>query len=88
MGYNVVADQDYSTVVGQYNVLNQEGTLFVVGSGSGDTDRANALEVSATGIKVEGELYVNGEAVMQLIGGLQQQIAQMQAQIEALSGGQ
>lgn len=88
MVYNVTADQDYSTVVGQYNVLGQAGTLFVVGAGSGDADRVNALEVSATGTKVEGQLFVNGEAVMALIESLQQQIAQMQAQVEALSGGQ
>ena len=88
MGYNVTADQDYSTVVGQYNVLGQTGSLFVVGAGSGDADRVNALEVSATGTKIEGELFINGEAVMQIIGGLQQQIAQLQAQVEALSGGE
>ena len=41
MGYNVTADQDYSTVVGQYNVLGQTGSLFVVGA-EGDADRVNA----------------------------------------------
>ena len=58
-----------------------------MGSGSGDADRVNALEVSATGTKIEGELFINGEAVMQIIGGLQQ-IAQLQATAEALSGGE
>ena len=41
---NLIADQQYSTVVGQYNEADREGTLFVVGAGESDATRTNAFD--------------------------------------------
>ncbi len=54
-------------VVGRYNAQN-DNALFIVGSGSSDTARANAFEVLSNGIKTDSiqpltagnELYLNG----------------------------
>ena len=67
--YNLIADQQHSTVVGQYNESDREGTLFVVGSGESEATRANAFEVSADGaivdydMDVSGVLSINGDNV-------------------------
>ena len=91
MGYNLIADQQYSTVVGQYNEADREGTLFVVGVGESDATRTNAFEVSADGALVNGDmdisgvLRINGDNVLQIIASLQAQIESLQLQIDNLN---
>ena len=56
MGLNVTAQPYSSTVIGRYNVVSGNGTswvmtdpLFVVGNGTGDLDRSNAMTILKNG---------------------------------------
>ena len=86
VGYNVIADQQYSSVVGQYNEADRVGTLFVVGNGESDAARSNAFEVSTDGALVNGDLEVGGvlsvqgSNILQIFAGLQAQIDALQAE--------
>ena len=94
VGYNLIADQDYSSVVGQYNEADRDGTLFVVGAGENDSERANAFEVSAGGallngdLEVSGNINMNGTNLLQVIAGLQAQIDALQAELDGMLGGE
>ena len=88
----MTADQQYSTVVGQFNEIDRVGTLFVVGDGESESDRSNAFEVSSDGTLVNGDLVVsggislNGQELLQIISGLQSQIDALQAELDAMIG--
>lgn len=60
-GFETIADRDAQTVVGQYNnKTSRSGSLFVVGGGTSDSERKNALEVISDGeivIYWEGNYY-------------------------------
>ena len=60
MGNSVIADQQYSTVVGEYNLENIMGTLFVVGNGVHATSRSNIFEVSSSDALLNGDFNVTG----------------------------
>jgi hypothetical protein len=60
MGYGLIADQQYSSVVGKFNEEDRTGTLFVVGNGSSAADRSNVFEVSTNDANIHGHLSVNG----------------------------
>ena len=80
--------------MGQYNEADRVGTLFVVGNGESDAARSNAFEVSSDGALVNGDLEVggvlsiDGANFLQIIAGLQAQIDALQAEVDALSGGE
>jgi hypothetical protein len=61
-GYQTYAYGDYQTVVGQFNVNNPQNTssLFIVGGGIDDSNRADVLLVDRTGITINGDLNFNG----------------------------
>ena len=88
IGYNVVADQENGTVVGQWNLSGQTGALFAVGNGSDDEARSDAFQVLSNGdAVVSGALMVNGVDLGALVLDLQQQIVTLQQQVDALGGG-
>ena len=50
MGYHTIAASNYQTVVGRYNVPNNNETqLFIVGNGTDDSHRENAFVVDTDG---------------------------------------
>ncbi|HHZ82165.1 MAG TPA: hypothetical protein EYN64_05525 [Flavobacteriales bacterium] len=96
-GHTIIADQQYSAVVGKFNLENRTGTLFAVGSGTSTVLRANTFEVSSGSALVNGTLSVTGPVMQngidlgtelqnaqQTILILQGLIADMQAQIDLL----
>ena len=101
-GNGVVADQENGTAIGQYNVLSNTGSLFAIGNGASDTERSNAFEVHATGDAiihgnaiVEGTVLADGmdigntlTTLISSIDSLQLVIANLQEQLDALSGGE
>lgn len=57
LNYGTVADGDYQTVVGKFNVPDTSAK-FIVGSGSSESSRGNALVVGSTGdLHARGDLY-------------------------------
>ena len=60
MGNSVIADQQYSTVVGEYNLENIMGTLFVVGNGVHTSSRSNINVDGVLQSVVNGDFNVNG----------------------------
>ena len=60
MGNSIIADQQYSTIVGKFNEEDRTGTLFVVGDGSSAADRSNVFEVSTNLANINGHLGVGG----------------------------
>ena len=101
-GYGVVADQDNSMSVGQFNTLQTEGALFIVGNGADANIRSNAFEVHSSGnavihgdAVVEGTVFAGAYDVASTLGSLvstvdslQTVIVELQAQLEALTGGE
>jgi len=101
-GFGVVADQENSLALGQFNQLGVTGTLFAIGNGQSDEMRSNAFEVHSSGDAVvhgdaiiDGTVLSNGvdlnEQITMLaatIDSLQTIIAAMQAQIDGLTGGE
>lgn len=101
-GFEVVADQENGTAFGQYNALETTGALLVVGNGTGTNMRSNAFEVHASGDAVihgnaivEGTVQTGGYDVAETLGSLvatidslQSVIEGMQAQLDALTGGE
>lgn len=57
-GLRTVTSKEGQTVVGQYNKENKDA-LFIVGNGTSNTDRHNALEVLA-----DGRVFVNGKELV------------------------
>ena len=87
IGYNVTADQANSTVVGQWNALNQGGLLFAVGNGEAEDDRSDALQVDTAGnVLAAGRLFAEGSDLLQLVINLQAQVDSMQIQLNLLQG--
>lgn len=60
-GYYTKASGDYQTVVGEYNIEDTTSEyLFIVGNGTADNARENALGVTHTGhIDVQKNIYIN-----------------------------
>ena len=101
-GNGVVADQENGTAIGQFNALDTEGALFVIGNGAGADMRSNAFEVHSDGnaiihgnAQVDGTIIAGNFDVASTLGSLvstvdslQSVIAELQAQLEALSGGE
>ena len=101
-GYGVVADQENGTAVGQFNALQTEGALFIVGNGADTNMRSNAFEVHSDGnavihgdAVVEGTVYAGTYDVASTLGSLvstvdslQSVIAELQSQLDALTGGE
>ena len=101
-GYEVVADQENGAALGQFNALETEGALLVVGNGIDANQRSNAFEVHATGDAViHGDAVVDGEvlvgafnvaetlgSLVATIDSLQAVIAGMQLQLDTLTGGE
>ena len=60
-GYYTKASGDYQTVVGEYNIEDTTSKyVFIVGNGSADNARENALGVTHTGhIDVQKNIYIN-----------------------------
>lgn len=56
-GFHATANRDYQTVVGKYN-LGQNDTLFEVGNGTSDNARSNAFEVYTDGYAKLGGKFV------------------------------
>jgi hypothetical protein len=65
-GLGLLNTSSSAAVFGQYNSLEDiENQLLVIGCGSSDSDRKNALTVSRTGdIKAKGNIYSNNEKVL------------------------
>ena len=61
-GYQTYAYGDYQTVVGQFNVNTPQNTssLFIVGGGINDSNRADILLVDRTGLTVNGDINFSG----------------------------
>lgn len=56
-GVGTVADQINQLVIGSYNKKDIRDNIFIVGNGSDDGHRKNALEVSSSGdLKISGSL--------------------------------
>ena len=101
-GYGVVADQENGTAVGQFNALQTDGALFIVGNGVDTNMRSNAFEVHSDGhavihgnAVVEGTVFAGTYDVASTLGSLvstvdslQSVIAELQAQLDALTGGE
>lgn len=60
-GYYTKASGDYQTVVGEYNIEDTTSKyVFIVGNGTADNARENALGVTHTGhIDVQKNIYIN-----------------------------
>lgn len=78
-GLGTIANEDYQHVSGKYNANNADA-LFIVGNGTDDTHRSNALEVLKNGdVKVKRNITLGGniatsggvqiEGDAQLLGG-------------------
>lgn len=101
-GYGVVADQENGTAVGQFNALQTDGALFIVGNGADTNTRSNAFEVHSDGhavihgdALVEGTVFAGTYDVASTLGSLvstvdslQSIITELQAQLDALTGGE
>jgi len=67
-GLETIAGKDYQSVVGQYNLVDT-GALFIIGNGTGVSNRSNVLSVYPGGVSVSGSgnfnsLYVNNSSVI------------------------
>ena len=75
-------------------MVDREGTLFVVGDGESDAVRSNAFEVSSEGalgngdLVVSGTISLDGQELLQIISRLQAQIDALQAELDAMIGGE
>ena len=87
-GYYTLADQPYQTVIGMYNLTEQEGVLFSIGNGSSVDDRSDAFTVSETGDAVlAGNLEFAGINLQDTIASLNDRITALEAAIESLING-
>ena len=59
-GFQLVSDQNYSTVFGRNNLLERDGTLLVVGNGTSGDDRSNIFEIDPDGALVNGDIEITG----------------------------
>lgn len=85
IGYNLVADQENSAVVGQWNLENQTGVLFAVGNGADADNRSDALQVDQMGnLTASGSVIASGQDLLMLIAALQTQVDTLTAQLGAL----
>jgi hypothetical protein len=68
-GNKTYAYGDYQTVVGQFNTISPKNTssLFIVGGGIDDSNRADVLLVDRTGITVNGNVSLTGELIVPTI---------------------
>ena len=83
----MVADQENSCVVGQWNLEGQTNVLFAVGNGDDGDNRADALQVDALGnVTASGKVIASGQDLLQLISALQDQVDSLQTQLDALGG--
>jgi hypothetical protein len=57
-GNNTEAFANYQTVVGKYNVLSNNTSLFVVGDGFDNSNRHDALRVNSGSVEITGSLFV------------------------------
>ena len=101
-GNSTIADQENSMVLGQFNLSGATDVLFAIGNGSDDNARSNAMDIQADGTmrlqgnaEVVGEVFVGEVAVgatldslMNTISSMQLTIMSLQAQVEALTGGE
>ncbi|MBO74042.1 MAG: hypothetical protein CMD33_02080 [Flavobacteriales bacterium] len=101
-GYGIVADQEYGTAIGQFNALQTEGALFMVGNGTDTNMRSNAFEVHNSGnVIVHGDAVIEGTvfsgtynvastlgSLISTVDSMQIVIAELQAQVEALTEGE
>lgn len=98
-GYGVVADQDNGMACGQFNALQTEGALLIVGNGTDINMRSNAFEIHSNGNAViYGDAVVDGTilagtyditstlgTLISAVDSLQSIIVEMQIQIDMLS---
>jgi hypothetical protein len=83
----VIADQENSTVVGQWNLEGQTGVLFAVGNGADADNRSDALQVDNLGnLTLSGSVVANGQDLLSLIATLQAQVDSLTQQVAALGG--
>jgi hypothetical protein len=62
-GFGTVASGSYQTVIGKYNIGDSStNTLFIVGDGTSDVARANALKVTTTTADFDVEANFNSAA--------------------------
>lgn len=62
-GVGTIAEGEYQTVIGKYNV-SDTSSLFIIGKGSGSSDRVNALAVDTSGnLTVAGSITSNSKSV-------------------------
>jgi hypothetical protein len=57
-GNNTEAFANYQTVVGKYNVLSNNTSLFVVGDGLDNSNRHDVLRVNSGSVEITGSLFV------------------------------
>ena len=88
--------------IGQFNALLTEGALFIVGNGADANMRSNAFEVHSNGNAViHGDAVVEGtvfagtydvastlSSLVSTVDSLQSVIVELQAQLDALTGGE
>ena len=80
-----MADQENSTVVGQWNLEDQAGVLFAVGNGTDANSRNDALQVDVAGnLMASGTIVAGGQDLIALIASLQTQVDSLNAQLGAL----
>lgn len=70
-GLGTIANEDYQHVSGKYNA-NTADALFIVGNGTNDSHRSNALEVLKNGdVNVESTINISGVTITTESGDLQ-----------------
>lgn len=69
-GFGTIAQGAGQTVIGQYNIASgspqvlHNGYLFIIGNGTGDDARSNAMTVDESGnVDISGSYKVNGTAI-------------------------
>lgn len=68
-GIGTIVSAEFQTVVGKYNVADNEA-LFIVGNGTSDTDRSNAFVVYKNGsIEINGVKFTS-DSLAALLGGV------------------
>lgn len=67
-GEGTVAESARQTVIGKYNEIDEKGKYaFIVGNGTSDTERSNALAVTWTGNLVVGGVEITPEQITKLL---------------------
>lgn len=62
VGLGIVASGSYQYIFGRYNRLNDDSSIFAIGSGIDNENRSTVLSATSTGVVISGSLTVTGNA--------------------------